>query len=83
MASQDGHLDTVKYLIENNADISKITDEHKAIIFGQKILNFWRNQRKRKRLIRIRNILTPIYYSPSMKGGYFAKKNLEKYVDML
>ena len=82
-ASIRGNFETVKYLVENKADISEISDKHRDAIFGIKILKFWRNQRKRKRLIRIRNILIPIYYSPSMKGGYFAKKNLERYIDTI
>lgn len=75
------NLNIVSYLVANGADISNISDKYKNIfIYGPKILKFWRNQNMRRRLIRIRNILIPIYYAPDMKGGYFAKKNLEEYI---
>ena len=82
-ASICDHLETIKFLVENKADVSVLKSEHKKIIFGLKILNFWRKYKKRRRLIRIRNMLIPIYYSPNMKGGYFARKDLEKFVDRL
>ena len=39
-----------------------------------------RNKITSRKLISIRNQLVPIYYHPEMKGGYFAKKDLENFV---
>lgn len=73
-------VEVVEYLIKIGANIHSIRPDHKKVIlkiYGSKILKFWRNQINSRKILRIRNTLTPIYYSPDMKGGFFAKKSLE------
>jgi ribosomal protein S18 acetylase RimI-like enzyme len=48
----DGHLEIVKYLVYKGADIRKMNDNHKCIIYGTKILECYRRQKIGKRLLR-------------------------------
>ena len=78
-AIANNNLDVVKYLVKQGADINSIIEHHRNIIFGGKIWMFYRNQKLRKRILCIRNELIPIYYHPEMKGGYFAKKDINSF----
>ena len=76
LASIIGHLEVVKYLVSQGADIHKIYTKHKKIIYAEKIQTFYRNQRDRKKILRIWKEIVPLYYHPEAKGGYFAKKEI-------
>lgn len=82
-ASRHQHLETVKYLLSLGADHSVITLKHKNIIFGGKILNWYKRQKTRKRILKIKNQLIPIYYHPEMKGGYFSKQKIQRMIDSI
>ena len=81
LASQKGHLEVVKYLVSLGADINMISNVHKQEIFGGKIRDFYIRQRDRKKILSIWRQIVPLYYHPLQKGGYFAKKEIEKMLD--
>ena len=78
-ASENRHLEVVKFLVSVGADIKYISKQMKIEIFGSKIRDFYRRQRDRKKIVSINRQLTPLYYDPCNKGGYFAKKDLSNF----
>ena len=90
MASINNHIHIVKYLLSQIADenikmqmVDRLTKEHKNMIYGEKILIFYKRQKMRKDILSIRNQLIPIYYHPEMKGGYNAKRNIYDFISKI
>ena len=66
-----------EYIMATNHTV--LTDFMKLQIC--KIQRWFRSAIMNKKIIRIMDELTPIYYAPEMKGGYFAKKDLEYFAN--
>jgi hypothetical protein len=50
---------------------------HRFTNAGTKILECYRRQKNRKKIIGMLKVLIPIYYDPRLKGGFFAKKGID------
>ena len=78
--SSNGHLDVVKFLCSKGVNTDYIFYDMKIEIFGSKMRDFYRRQRDRKKIENMLKVLTPLYYEPLNKGGYFAKKEISDFI---